>query len=489
VNRLERTLLVAIAGLLGVGGGATAIVLAGRRPSNGPTPGEIAPSVPAAGSTPPSTASGGPGLPSAGGPSAGEPTGRLGLPASGRGVPTRTPEGIDLSDPAVVKGLLREYLVLEDPPWDQVAKLLGVLAGRLDDDIREHLQRELVRGNAAGAIQAYAQVRDGTVVPELLRLLDDPETDAHDRGNVLHALASIPSSDEAVLVTGIESRLDGDPDHDRPYLAAIARRGGAEGARALVQALARAPDPARFPPETFRDLDLRRSPGANEVLAAALADPAASPGARRAVAELAGRPGASPAVVDALAALDTEGQDRLVRTQVLLSLAATGDDRAIGRLLDLASKGADFGSVAARALADVSAASVPARDRMLAAARDTKDENLRTNLVTALGNVKEKRAVPMFVEAIEKGSKPTQREAVVAVGRLGAEGNSAVEALGSAFTTGNEGLRSEVAIALANIGTPEARRKLEALAVAESDPRVKKAIQASLRRLEALRNS
>jgi HEAT repeat protein len=483
MNRLERTLLVATGALLVVGTGVFAVVA--RRDRGGPRPGEVVvPSLPETGD-PAARASAGGRTPDG---TAEEGTGTLTAPRAGGGIPPalRTPEGIDLSDPAVVKARLREYLAVEDPRWDWVAQLLGVLAGPLDEDIRWKLETELVRGNAAGAIQAYAHVRDGTVVPSLLRLLDDPETDAHDRANVLHALGQIPAGDEAVLVTGIESRLDGDPAHDLPYLQAIARRGGPEGARALVDALSKAPDPARYPPETWHDLDLRKSPEASEVLATALADRTRSPGALRAIADLAGRPGASRAVVDALAALDADGQDRLVRTQALLSLGATGDDRAIERLLAQAGPSGDYGSVATRAIAEIDAATPAARARLLETAQATQDENLRTHLATAFGNLKEKRAVPMLVEGLEKGSQPRRHESLVALGRIGADANPSIEAIGRAFTTGNEGFRSQVAITLANVGTPEAKRLLDQLAVAEKDPRVLKAIQVSQRRFESL---
>jgi hypothetical protein len=242
------------------------------------------------------------------------------------------------------------------------------------------------------------------------------------------------------------------PAHDLPYLEAIARRGGPEGARALVEALSKAPDPARFPPETWRDLDLRRSPGASEVLASALADPKRSPGALRAVAELAGRPGASPALVDALAALDTDGQDRLVRTQVLLSLGATGDDRAIARLLDQAAKGGDYGSVAARAVAEVDAATPAARAKLLETARSTADENLRTHLATALGNLK-RSAVPMLVE----GSRKERRGGGVARGP-GRWGRRDPESRRSAAFMAGNGLSLRGRGRAAGIGTPEAKR-------------------------------
>jgi HEAT repeat protein len=482
MTRLERTLLLATGALLVVGGGVLALVLS-RRSGGGPSAADVQPVVPAAGDAAPrpvDVATGpGPG---------GAFEGPARLATAGGGLPTslRKPEGIDLSDPKVVQARLREYLAVEDTRWDWIAQLLGVMTGPLDDDVKWALENALVRGNAAGALQAYAQVRDGSVVPNLLRLLDDPETDAHDRANVLFALGAIPAGDEAVIVTGIESRLDGDPAHDRPYLEAIARRGGAEGARALVDALSKSADPARYPAETWRDLDLKKSPGANEVLAAALADPRRSPAALRAIAEVAGRPGADAALVDALARLDADGQDRLVRTQALLSLGATGDERAVARLLDQAARGADYASVAARALAEVGSASPAARERLLAAARETPDETLRTHLATALGNLKEKRAVPLLVEGLEKGSAPRRRESLLALGRMGADGTPAVEAIGAAFTTGNEGFRCEAAVALAGIGTPEAKRMLDQLALAEKDPRVKKAIQVSQRRLEAL---
>ena len=268
-----------------------------------------------------------------------------------------------------MKELLRAQLSTANPRWDWIAELLGVLEEPLEPDVKQALQNALAHGNAAGAIQAYQKVRDGTVVPDLLRLLDDPNLDAHDRGNVLVALSGIPGADVAQTVTGIESRLTGDYAHDVVYLAAIARVGGAEGARALVDAVARSADPSKFGPEVWRALDLQRSAEASDVLAGALRSTSLSPAALRAVAELAGRPGASPALVEALLALEAPSQPEAVRRQVLASLAATGSDAAVERLITVASAGADYASVAASALGNTSSASNAARDRMLATAK------------------------------------------------------------------------------------------------------------------------
>jgi len=487
MSRIERTLLLATVFVLLGGAAAFGVLTLGSRPPRQAAPGGGAGGGPGAAPAGPRIASGpgssGPGSEAPAGPEEDATfAGRSGGITPG----LRKPSGDDLSDPKRVKELLRAQLSTASPRWDWIAELLGVLEEPLEPDIKRALQNALVHGNAAGAIQAYQKVRDGTVVPDLLRLLDDPNLDAHDRGNLLVALSGIPGADVAQTVTGIESRLTGDYAHDVVYLAAISRVGGAEGARALVDAVTRSSDPSKFGPEVWRSLDLQRSAEASGILAGALRSASLSPAALRAVAELAGRPGASPALVDALLALEVPDQPEAVRRQVLASLAATGSDAAVERLITVASAGADYASVAASALGNTSSASNAARDRMIAAAKGTSDDFLRKNLVEGLGNVKAVVAVPYLAEVLAgSGNDLVRKEAAVALGRIGPGATAAVPALAVAFQSGDEAMRGHVAIALAEIGGDEARGLLEQLRVAEKSPAVKRILEGAFRRIEA----
>ena len=481
MTKTERTLLIATA-LVAAGGGVAWLVLGGPSALShrrGPVPLPLAAEAPRDGESP--TLAGPPGERSGYDPERG-----LG-PASRIPRGLRAPSGEDLSDPERVKTLLRTYLAHADPDWTWIAQLLRVLDGPLDDDLKQALLQQLVHGNAAAAaIQAYPAVRDGTVVVDLLKLLDDPSLDAHSKANVLYAISHVPGADAAQVVTGIEARLRGDFASDLPYLKAIATEGGPEAARALVEALSRSKDPIAWSADVWRDLDLAKSKEAAAVVAEALADPTKSIEVRKSLADMAGKQGASPELVKALLDLDAEGTHEVVRRQVIESLGRVGSDAAIARLLELAQKGgADYASVAAASLANATSASPEARARLLETAKTTPDEGLKVRVVEALGNLKEPKAVPSLTEWVETGSDLVKKSAVVALGRIGTGAESAVPALAKAFEAGDEATRSHVAIALGSIGGDDALAALRRLDALKSPPRVKSALANAVSRIES----
>src|SRR5262245_58846921 len=145
MNRLGRSLLLATGALLVVGGGVWAVPKLLATGSDGGV--QALPSDAGNGdvAAPRPEEAGGPGAADAPRDLAtgGDPAS---APRAGGVVPTslRTPEGIDLSDPKVVRGLLRDALAQEAPPWDRIAHLLGVLSGPVDEDVRARLAKELV---------------------------------------------------------------------------------------------------------------------------------------------------------------------------------------------------------------------------------------------------------------------------------------------------------------------------------------------------------
>lgn len=470
----ERALLLATVGVLAVGAAAWAIV-AGSRPAGGAggpsRDGGDAPEVVIPTPVAPPVATHDPSDPGR--------LGGAGVPgASGGAVPPglRMPSGEDLSDPARVKTLLRAHLKEGNPRWDAIAQLLGVLEEPLEDDVKNALLNALLYGNAAGAVQAYERVRDGTVVAGLLRALDDARLDAHDRNNVLFALSSVPSADVRETVTGIESRMNADFEHDLPFLQAIARVGGAEAARALSDAILASREPGRFGTDVWRSFDFRKDPAASDHLASVLRGPVGDAKALAALAELSGRPGASPALVEALASLDADAQPQPVRTAVLGALAKTGDEKALERLVAVAEKGADYGSVAARAIGSTTSLSVPARARLLEVAKATRDDYLRQNIVEAFGATKSVEAVPLLTELLATGSDLVRKESARALGRIGPRAESAVAPLLAAYGSGDEAMRQHVALAMGTIATPEARKAVEQMRVSERSEKVKRTL-------------
>lgn len=482
MTKLERTILAATLAAVGAGAGAYFALRRTEKPT--------APADGAYGAVPTPAAPGGRGAPGAipgVADPADEPDDSALAARPGTGIPAglRTPSGADYSDPKLLQNLIREQLALENPRWDHVADWIGRVEGPLDRDIKDALLNALQFGNAAGAIQALERVRDGTIVPDLLRVLDDPKLDAHDRGNVLVAIAGVPGADLREAVTGIESRLSGDFAHDGPYLQAIARLGGLEAARALSDAVNATNDPSRFGAEVWRSFDLRRSKDAAEYLAKVLTDAPRSEAALVSLLDLTGRPGATPALVTAMLALDAPEQREPVRRAALTALAKTGDEAAVTRLIELAEKGADYASVAARALGTTTALSEPARVKVLEVAKTTTNEYLKQNAVEALGATRTVAAVPVLTDLARTGSELVRKEAVRALGRLGPDAAGAVEAIAAAYGGGDEAMRQHAALALAQIATPEAKVVLEQARASEASPIVKKTVEAAWRALQA----
>jgi HEAT repeat protein len=403
----------------------------------------------------------------------------------GGGVPPglRKPSGEDLSDPARVKAALRAALGAEFVDWDRVTELLAVLDAPLDADVKTTLEDALVSraGTPAGnqALLAFGRLRDASAAADLVARLDDASLSSAARANVLVALATMPGGDAGEIVRGISARMNGDADHDRPYARAIAKRGGPEAVRVVVER-ARAADAAGFVPEAWNDLDLARDPAAADALAEALKDASLSPASRAALVAVAGRP-SSPALVAALVALDVEGADPALREQVRSSLARSGDEAAVGQLLADAKEPATAES-AVRALSQVSAATTATRAKIVEAAREAREPAVRLAYAKSLGSLKEAAAVPVLTEWAGGADPEVARQSILALGRVGAKAVPALPTLASAFRAGDEATKINVAVALGEMGAPEAAEMLERLRAEEAPPSVKTTIERSLDR-------
>ena len=201
--------------------------------------------------------------------------------------------------------------------------------------------------------------------------------------------------------------------------------------------------------------------------------------------ELAGRPGATPALVESLLALDADTTPEPVRRRVVSSLAATGDDRALDRLLTVATKGADYASVAAGEIGNLTTASPAMRTRVLELAGATTDENLKTHAVRALGALRVEASVPMLTGLVGSSSALLRIEAVIALGRVGPASAPAVDALAEAYDGGDEALRQHVAIALGRIANERAYAILKQFQTVEKSEKVKTTLGGAVRSIDA----
>lgn len=400
----------------------------------------------------------------------------------------RKPFGEDLSDPKLIQSRLREALAADPVAWTRVAALLSGLAEPVEPEARRALLEAMARGNDAGALQAFGRLRDPSLVPDLLRMLDDLSSDPRRRSQVLVALSTMPAADKTATVEGISSRLSGTFATDMPALQAIARVGGPAAVKALVDAVGKSSEPARFGAEIWRSIDLRGNPESSRVLVAALTAPSASGDAMGSLVDLAGRPGASPELVTVLIGMRTS-PDEAVRRKATSALAATGDEKAVEALLKSATEGDPQGAEAGQALAATTSLSLPARARVMEVVKSTPSDPLRQQLVEALGNAKVATAVPMLSEYVVQGSDGVRREAVIALGRIGPAASESVEVLRAAYPGGDEGMRTQMAATLAEIGTDSAKSLLEQLEAGEASPLVKRAIEAARRRLVERRSS
>jgi HEAT repeat protein len=371
----------------------------------------------------------------------------------------RTPSGIDLSDPAQARALLAEYLKESVVPWDKVAELLRVMKEPLDPAARKVLLEALRTGNRAGARIAFESLNDGTLVPDLLAILDEPGLPQGARQAVLGALYSMPGADPAEVVRNLESRLTGDVGVDRDFLHAIASRGGVEAARALVEYVQRSTSPRQIPSHLWLPLALSKEPEAMAILSRAIAE-ARSPDTLRTLVAMAGQPGAG-GVAAALIALDRDDQPMAVRQDVFASLGRIGTRDAVDHLLRVAEQRGEYGEMAWNAVAQIGAADADARARLLEAIdraplNPRPDMALR-NLLRAAGTLRMEEAKPKMVRALDHADEEIRAVAVTSLGALGPKSRDQVGTLVRMYSVSpGPGLRTSIVIALGTIGGKEA---------------------------------
>lgn len=409
------------------------------------------------------------GNPSLEGSGDGEP-GRRVLPANGRGHSTsligiREPHGIDMSDPAV-RGEALSKLVRQTPiDWAAVAAILKIHDGEVDEAVREAMMRAITRaGNRRTVLLAFQQLRDPSMTDALIESFDDRDVDSNAKRAILRALATMPGADDATVALALESRLSDDPRADKDLLHAIANRGGNEGARALVEYIARVDKPQLINQYLLQALDLRSEPAAVPVIAEALGSGTLSPEAQQKLLELAAQPGVK-GLSEAVIALDRDGVSAEVRDQALRSLARIGGTQAVAYLLEKADEPGKFGETAIQSLGRLGGADVEGKKLLMKALeesdRNPRAELFRQQVVRALGTFKDPEAAAVVAKYVGSREVGVSRAAIQALGSLGSRAETHVPLIVDQWTTGDDTTRMRVVIALGTIGGDKSLSALE----------------------------
>ncbi|GEM_PF-2197464 len=256
--------------------------------------------------------------------------------------------------------------------------------------------------------------------------------------------------------------------------AALARRGAAEAAYDIAEALRQAPD--ELTRRAFRDALIALGAPAVPVLEDLLRDP--EDGVRRAAALALGRIGSPEALPALLGALDPryEGASR-VRHQAAQALGELGLPEAVPALLETLAADPE-GIVRQAAIGALGQIGDPrAAPALRASLEMEKDMLLRAEAALALGRLRgddmenTNARVEALLQALQREEEPLVR-AAIALGLGEARPRGAVPAL-VALLHGREpeSVRRSAAWALARIATPEARSALrEALS---ADPEIR----------------
>lgn len=459
-----RLALVALLALAAV----TAVVWLLRGSSTGPGPSE-APARSEA-SRPDPASLDGPDLEGSGGtgpgagPDGGTGGGRAGGGTGGLQPGLRRPSGLDLSNPEARRKHLLELLATPPIAWDDVAAVVGITTEPLDPAVKAALLQAVRGGDRNGASKCLAVAHDPTLVPDLLQILDDPASAVGARRVAMLALSQMPGADAAEVVKQLESRLKGPGAGDGEVLGAIARRGGAEAARAVTEYLARSPDAARLVQGVAGQLDLVRDPAAAAVVADAFAA-TKDPAALSALVFLASaRPGAV-GLTAPLIALDRDDVPEALRTQALEALAQVGSEEGTEHLLRVARQPGAFGERAQLALGNLRSASPKAREALVAELErsqlNPRAELARSTLLEALGTLRERKALPAVVQSLRDSSDRVRNSAVRALGRMRDLSRPHVAEIGALWSDGSPATRTALAVSLGSIGGPEAAQLLE----------------------------
>jgi HEAT repeat protein len=418
---------------------------------------------------------------------AGAGTGTAGTPGGSNGlIGSRIPSGVDLTDPVQVQQLLEATLTEVPPNWPRLARLVELTQGRLDDRTRTFVLDALRAGDRVGALSVLQVAQDGTLVDDLFRMLDEPGGSPAVRQAILQALGTLPGADDRDVVRGLESRLTGELRQDLLALQSISRRGGREAARAVVTYLENLDDPKQMPNLAFLRIDLAKDEEAAQVVLDAF-ERAQSEQALTALIMLASQPGAE-SFTETLIGLDREGQPDAIRREALQGLGRVGSAEAVTHLLRAAQGTGDTATVALTTVGRMVSASEEGRDQLLEtlslAQRDPTQARTRLEVLRALGNLREERAIAPMAEAVQSGDRDLAIVASRGLGRMGSAAREHIGTLLDAYSTGDDTLRRTVAVSLGGIGGTEARNALQQMLDDETmSASLKRTVRMSLTRL------
>lgn len=402
----------------------------------------------------------------------------------------RQPSGPDYTDPETAIKILRKSLLEGEPDWKLALQVFKVYEGALPEDIRAELLGSLRTSDRIYAIKAFYVLHDGGMARDLFDILDDPEIDPGVYSAALSVLGGYGAADNDQVVRGFEARLRGEFAKDRSMLSHLARRGGPEATRAIIDYMGRMEHPTRLDYQLFGKLKAHESEEAARYVREAF-ESASDTATKLTLMRIAAQPGAET-FAEQVIALDVDGEDDQVRDKALQTLAHMGGSRSIEYLLELGKQPGTQGARARTAIGWISAADPESRELLTKAyeraSTSPEPEKTRAQLLTAFGNLGHEGALPTLREALKDKSTRVRVAAVDALGSFGSKAQASSAEIIAFYgeNKSDETQAMRAVVALGNVGGAKALSALEQIA---ADPtahkNVKRSAQGLSRRMRA----
>lgn len=364
---------------------------------------------------------------------------------------------------AEARALLAAALERRPLDWRKVGDLLERRGDALDESLVAAMLAGLVeRPEGRDLIAAFSHAKHPTLAGLLLDLAIDHEPRTPTGAIALEALGHLPEMDRYAIVKRVNDRLLAhDTSQDLPWLRTLAGIGGEDALDAVVAYLARATDPDKLLPATWRAFVVDDLDAAAARIRSALAD-ARDPAERRALASLVAelRP---PGLVPELVEMARDGADPALQATAFQALAAIGTSDAVHMLVD---EGRNTGRAAelARSVMGRLGGRTALDTESLAALRAGLGESVRGEasrelshvVMAALAAQRDVEALPAVASAVEDGHEETSLRAIQSLGTYGALARAEVGPLVERYPKSSERTQQAIAAALGNIGGGEA---------------------------------